>query len=156
VQKIIPSLWFDDQAEQAAEFYTSVFPDGKITSVVRYTAAGPGPEGSVMMVDFQINGQDVNAINGGPIFTFSEATSLIVNCADQAEIDYYWEKLSEGGETSQCGWLKDRYGFSWQIVPADLMELTVHSDTETVNRVMEALLTMTKLDIAELQAAAKG
>ncbi len=156
MQKIIPSLWFDDQAEEAADFYTSVFPDGKITHLVRYTAAGPGPEGSVMMVDFQINGQDVNAINGGPLFTFSEATSLIVNCDSQAEIDYFWEKLSDGGETGQCGWLKDRYGFSWQIVPTDLMEMTLGAGPETMTRVMEALLKMTKLDVAELTAAAQS
>ena len=154
VPRIVPNLWFDDQALEAAEFYVSIFPNSKITTVTHYTEVGPGPEGEVLTVDFELDGQKITGINGGPLFTFSEAVSLLIEAADQNEIDHYWEKLTDGGEESQCGWLKDRYGFSWQVVPKGWEALYTDPDTEKVNRVMTAMLQMKKLDIAALEAAA--
>lgn len=157
MQGITPCLWFESQAEEAAQFYTSIFENSKIDNVSRYnkevSEVAGRPEGSVLTVSFQIAGQNFLALNGGPLFKFSEAISFIVDCNTQAEIDWFWEKLSEGGEEGQCGWLKDRYGVSWQIVPAALAELM--KDPETSERVMGALLQMKKLDIAALQQAAK-
>jgi predicted 3-demethylubiquinone-9 3-methyltransferase (glyoxalase superfamily) len=154
--KISPNLWFDTQGEDAAKFYVSVFPNSRITSITRYTEAGPRPAGEVCTVSFELDGQEYTAINGGPEFTFDEAISLLVNCADQAEIDYYWEKLSDGGEESVCGWLKDRFGLSWQIVPAGWNELANDPDRGRATRAMRALLGMKKLDIAAIEAAADG
>lgn len=155
MQKITPFLWFDHQAEEAAQFYTSIFRDSKILQVSRYGDAGPGPKGSVMVVNFQIGGMQVTALNGGPRFTFSEAFSFVVSCENQKEIDAYWSKLTAGGGTeSRCGWLKDKFGFSWQIVPTVLGKLMGDPDPQKANRVMQALLQMNKLDIATLEAAA--
>ena len=155
-QKITPFLWFDDQAEEAAQFYTSIFKNSKILSVSRYGEAGPGQKGSVMVVSFQLEGQQFTALNGGPRFKFSEAFSFVVNCENQQEIDHYWTKLtSNGGQESQCGWLKDKFGFSWQIVPTALGKL-MSGDPQKANRVMQALLQMKKLDIATLEEAAAG
>ncbi len=156
IQKITPFLWFDHHAEDAAAFYTSIFPNSKIVKVVRYSAAGPGPAGSVMTVDFQLEGQTFVALNGGPHFKFTEAISFVVNCQTQEEVDTYWEKLSaEGGEV-QCGWVKDKFGLSWQVVPTVLVELLGNPDPTVAGRVMKAMLTMTKLDIRALKQAAKG
>jgi len=155
MQKITPFLWFDNNAEEAANFYVSVFKNSKILSVSRYGDTGPGPKGAVMVVSFQLDGQQFTALNGGPLFKFSEAFSFVVSCENQEEIDYYWNKLtSSGGQESQCGWLKDKFGFSWQIVPTALGELM--SDPKKANRVMQALLQMKKLDIATLEDAAEG
>ncbi len=155
MQKITPFLWFDNNAEQAAQFYTSIFKNSKILNVSRYGDGGPGPKGSVMVVNFQLEGQQFTALNGGPLFKFSEAFSFVVNCETQKEIDEYWNKLtSGGGKESECGWLKDRFGFSWQIVPTALGRLM--SDPKKANRVMQALLQMKKLDIAKLEEAAEG
>jgi predicted 3-demethylubiquinone-9 3-methyltransferase (glyoxalase superfamily) len=154
-QKLTPFLWFNDNAEEAANFYTSIFEDSKVIAVTRYGAAGPGPKGSVMTVKFQIEGQEFVALNGGPHFTFTEAISFVVNCDTQAEIDAFWEKLSAGGEKSRCGWVKDKFGLSWQIVPSVLSEL-VADDAERADRVMQALLGMDKLNIAALEQAARG
>ena len=155
MQKITPFLWFDNNAEQAAQFYTSIFKNSKILNVSRYGDGGPGPKGSVMVVNFQLEGQQFTALNGGPLFKFSEAFSFVVNCETQKEIDEYWNKLtSGGGKESECGWLKDRFGFSWQIVPTALGRLL--SDPKKANRVMQALLQMKKLDIAKLEEAAEG
>ena len=157
MQKITPFLWFDNQAEEAAQFYTSTFKNSKILSVSRYGDAGPGPKGSVMVVSFQLEGQQFTALNGGPLFKFSEAFSFVVSCENQEEIDYYWNKLtSDGGQESQCGWLKDKFGFSWQIVPTALGKLMSDKDPKKANRVMQALLQMKKLDIATLEEAAEG
>jgi predicted 3-demethylubiquinone-9 3-methyltransferase (glyoxalase superfamily) len=153
VQKIVPSLWFDTQAEQAAKFYVSIFKDSKITKVSRYGSAGPRPEGMVMTVDFQLAGQDFNAINGGPDFTFTEATSLLVNCQGQDEVDDFWAKLGDGGEPGPCGWLKDRFGLSWQIVPVALGEMLSDPDPIRSQRVMAAMLQMSKIDLARLREA---
>jgi predicted 3-demethylubiquinone-9 3-methyltransferase (glyoxalase superfamily) len=153
VQKIVPSLWFDTQAEEAAKFYVSIFKDSKITSVARYGSAGPRPEGMVMTVDFQLAGQDFNAINGGPDFKFTEATSLLVNCQTQDEVDDLWQKLGDGGEPGPCGWLKDRYGLSWQVVPVALGEMLSDPDPARSQRVMAAMLQMSKIDLAELRRA---
>jgi predicted 3-demethylubiquinone-9 3-methyltransferase (glyoxalase superfamily) len=156
-QKIPPFLWFDNQAEEAAQFYTSIFKNSKILQVSRYGDAEPGPKGSVMVVNFQLAGQEFTALNGGPHFTFSEAFSFVVNCDTQQEIDDYWSKLtSGGGAESMCGWLKDKFGFSWQIVPIQLGKLMGDKDPQKANRVMQALLKMKKLDIAKLTAAADG
>jgi predicted 3-demethylubiquinone-9 3-methyltransferase (glyoxalase superfamily) len=154
--KISPFLWFDTQAEDAAELYTRVFPNSKITNVKRYGPAGPGPEGTAMTVQFQLDGQEFTALNGGPEhFTFNESVSFVVGCKDQADVDHYWEALtSDGGEPGPCGWLKDKYGLSWQIVPAALNELLSDPDPGRSGRAMEAMLKMTKIDIAELRAAA--
>jgi len=155
MQKITPFLWFDNNAEEAAQFYTSIFKNSKILNVSRYGDAGPGPKGSVMVVNFQLEGQQFTALNGGPLFKFSEAFSFVVNCETQKEIDEYWNKLtSGGGKESECGWLKDKFGFSWQIVPSALGKLM--SDPKNANRVMQALLQMKKLDIATLEDAAEG
>jgi predicted 3-demethylubiquinone-9 3-methyltransferase (glyoxalase superfamily) len=157
MQKITPFLWFDNNAEEAAQFYTSVFKNSRILSVSRYGDAGPGPKGSVMVVSFQLEGQQFTALNGGPLFKFSEAFSFVVSCENQQEIDYYWNKLtSGGGQESQCGWLKDKFGFSWQIVPTALGKLMSDKDPKKANRVMQALLQMKKLDLATLEQAAAG
>ena len=152
--KIAPCLWFDNQGEEAATFYTSVFPNSRITEVQRYPKTGPGEGGSVSTVSFSLDGQDYVALNGGPAFTFSEAISLQVYCQSQDEVDDYWTKLSDGGEESACGWLKDRYGLSWQIVPTALLELTADPDRERADRAFAAMLQMKKIDIAQLYAAA--
>jgi predicted 3-demethylubiquinone-9 3-methyltransferase (glyoxalase superfamily) len=151
--KITPFLWFNDQAEEAMNFYTAIFKNSKITSVSRYGEGGPGPQGSVMTATFELDGQEFMALNGGPLFTFTEAISFFVNCETQAEVDELWEKLTEGGEESQCGWLKDKYGLSWQIVPSVLGELLNDPDAEKAGRVMNAMLQMKKIDIAGLRAA---
>ena len=154
---ITPNLWFDTEAEEAAEFYCSIFPNSKITAVTHYTEGSPGQPGSVMTVSWVLDGQDYTGINGGPIFKHSEAFSLAINCADQAEIDYYWDKLTaDGGEESQCGWLKDRFGVSWQVVPADWEALHTGDEPERAQRAMQAMMGMKKLDLAALQAAADG
>jgi predicted 3-demethylubiquinone-9 3-methyltransferase (glyoxalase superfamily) len=153
-QRITPNLWFDTQAEEAAEFYCSIFPNSRIVSVARYPQDAPGPAGEVMTVEYELDGQRYVHINGGPMFTFSEAVSFQIDCADQAELDHYWEKLLDGGEESQCGWLKDRYGFSWQVVPAGIEELFTDPDPGRVQRAYQAMLTMTKLDIAAMRRAA--
>jgi len=156
-QKITPFLWFDKQAEEAAHFYVSIFKNSKILHVSRYGDAGPGPKGSVMVVNFQIAGQEFTALNGGPLFKFSEAFSFVVNCENQQEVDEYWSKLTwGGGQESQCGWLKDKFGFSWQIVPTALAKLMSDKDPANAGRVMQALLQMKKIDIATLEEAAKG
>lgn len=150
-------MWFDDQAEQAAEFYVSVFPDSKVLNVSRFGPGAPRPEGMALAVDFELAGQSYNALNGGPEFKFTEATSVIINCKDQAEVDYFWDALiAGGGEPSQCGWLKDKFGFSWQVVPTAIGALLSDPDPEKSSRVMKSLLQMSKLDIAELQAAYDG
>jgi predicted 3-demethylubiquinone-9 3-methyltransferase (glyoxalase superfamily) len=157
VPRIIPNLWFDDQALEAAEFYVSIFPNSKVTEVTHYTEAGPGEPGTVLTVDFELDGQPYTAINGGPLFSFDEAVSLLVDVADQAELDRYWDALlAGGGEESQCGWLKDKYGLSWQIAPAELNELYRDDDPARAKRAMEAMFTMKKLDIAAIRAAADG
>ena len=153
---IVPNLWFDTQAEQAALFYVSVFPDSRIVSTHRYPEGAPGPVGGVMTVEFELLGQRFVGINGGPAFTFSEAVSFQIPCADQAEVDRYWELLTEGGEESMCGWLKDRYGLSWQVVPDGLAELFGDPDPERSQRAVQAMLQMHKLDLAALRRAAEG
>ncbi len=153
IQRITPFLWFDHQAEEAANFYTSVFPNSKVVKVVRYNAAGPGPAGSVMTVEFQLDGQPFVALNGGPHFKFTEAISFVVNCQTQDEVDAYWERLSAGGVEVQCGWLKDKFGLSWQIVPAALPKLLSDPDPKKTERVMKAMFTMKKLDIRALRQA---
>jgi predicted 3-demethylubiquinone-9 3-methyltransferase (glyoxalase superfamily) len=153
---ITPNLWFDTQADEAAEFYVSVFPNSKITGVSHYGDAGPREAGMVLTVDFVLDGQPFTAINGGPEFTFDEAISLLIECADQDEVDYYWEKLTDGGEESQCGWLKDRYGLSWQVTPRGMNEVMDDPDPRRADRAMKAMLGMRKLDVAALQAAADG
>jgi predicted 3-demethylubiquinone-9 3-methyltransferase (glyoxalase superfamily) len=153
MQKIIPFLWFDDKAEEAVNFYVSIFKNSKVVSVTRYGEAGPGPKGSVMSATFQLEGQDFYALNGGPQFKFTPAVSLFVNCETQKEIDELWEKLSEGGRKDRCGWLTDRYGLSWQIVPSVLGKLLGDKDSEKAQRVMKAMLQMDKLDIKRLQEA---
>jgi len=156
MQKITPFLWFDTQAEAAAKFYASVFPNSKILKTARYGEAGPGPKGSVMTVEFELAGQRMIALNGGPQFKFTEAISLSVDCKDQKEVDHYWTKLSQGGRESMCGWLKDRYGLSWQVNPTILGELLSSRDAKKAKRVMEAMLKMKKIDIAALKAAAEA
>jgi predicted 3-demethylubiquinone-9 3-methyltransferase (glyoxalase superfamily) len=155
MQTITPFLWFNDQAEQAVNFYVSVFKNASITTVTRYGDTGPGPKGSVMTAGFEVDGQEFVALNGGggPQFTFSPAISFVVNCETQEEVDYYWERLSAGGQTQQCGWLQDRYGLSWQIVPTALPRLLKDPDTAKAQRVMQAMMRMTKIDIAELERA---
>ena len=156
MQKITPFLWFDTQAEEAARFYASIFPRSKILKTARYGEAGPGPKGSVMTVEFELNGQRMVALNGGPVFKFTEAISLSVDCKDQKEVDRYWTRLSQGGEESMCGWLKDKYGLSWQVNPSILGKLLSDKDAKKAKRVMEAMLKMKKIDIAALKAAAEG
>jgi predicted 3-demethylubiquinone-9 3-methyltransferase (glyoxalase superfamily) len=155
MQKITPFLWFDGKAEEAANFYVSIFKNSKIVSVGRYGDAGPGPKGSAMSVKFQLEGQNFNALNGGPQFTFTPAISFFVNCQTQEEVDDLWEKLSAGGEKSRCGWLKDKYGVSWQIIPSILGELLQSKDAERSSRAMKAMMKMDKIDIKALQQAAE-
>jgi predicted 3-demethylubiquinone-9 3-methyltransferase (glyoxalase superfamily) len=154
MQKITPCLWFDTQGEEAARFYTSVFPNSRVLKVTHYGSAGPRPEGTVMTVEFELDGRQFTALNGGPEFTFSEAVSFEVSCEDQEEVDFYWDRLSEGGEQGPCGWLKDRFGLSWQIVPTALPRLLGDADTEKAQRVMAAMLQMRKIDVEELERAA--
>ena len=153
---ITPNLWFDTQGQEAAEFYCSIFPNSKITNITYYGEAGPGPAGTVLTVDFVLDGHEYTAINGGPLFTFNEAISLCVNCEDQDEVDSYWAKLTDGGEEVQCGWLKDRYGLSWQVCPKGMVELLNDPDPARSQRAMTAMLGMKKLDLAALRAAADG
>ncbi|TML73733.1 MAG: VOC family protein [Actinobacteria bacterium] len=154
--KITPCLWFDTQGDEAATFYTSIFPNSKIVDISRYGDAGPRPAGTVMTVLFELDGQRFLALNGGPQFTFSEAVSFQVDCATQEEVDRYWDSLSEGGEEGPCGWLKDRFGLSWQIVPSALPRLLSDPDREKSQRVMAAMLGMKKIEIDELERAAEG
>ncbi|MCW3082790.1 MAG: hypothetical protein JWP12_156 [Bacteroidetes bacterium] len=162
IQKITNNLWFDNQAEEAAHYYTSIFKDSKMGTVSRYGKAGyeihKRPAGSVMTVEFELNGQSFMALNGGPLFKFNESISFIVNCENQEEVDYYWEKLKAGGDPKalQCGWLKDKYGVSWQIVPVKMKELLQDGDSEKSQRAMEAMMQMKKLDIDALQKAYDG
>jgi predicted 3-demethylubiquinone-9 3-methyltransferase (glyoxalase superfamily) len=159
-QKITPHLWFDKEAEEAANFYVSIFKDSKILNVSRYGEAGQEVHGqkpgTAMTVAFELNGQQFIGLNAGPVFKFNEAVSFLIDCEDQAEVDYYWEKLSAVPESEQCGWLKDKYGLSWQVVPRQLGELMGDSDREAADRTMVAMLQMKKLDIAQLQAAHDG
>jgi predicted 3-demethylubiquinone-9 3-methyltransferase (glyoxalase superfamily) len=155
-QRITPCLWFDSQAEEAANFYVAIFPNSKITQVSRYGDGGPGPKGSVMTIGFALDGQSFTGLNGGPVFKFNEAISLVVHCETQAEVDHYWEKLSAGGKEVQCGWLKDKYGVSWQIVPNALIEMATGGDPAKTQRMMAAMMKMVKLDIAALKRAYDG
>ena len=156
MQKITPFLWFSDNAEEAMNFYVSVFKNSRIVNASRYGEAGPGPKGSVMTGTFQIEGQEFYALNGGPRFTFSQAISFFVNCEAQQEVDQLWEKLSAGGEIQQCGWLKDKFGISWQIIPSVLGEMLGDKDPEKSGRVMNAMLQMKKIDIKALRQAYEG
>ncbi len=156
MNKITPCLWFDTEAEEAAAFYTSVFANSRILQVARFGKAGPRPEGMVMTVNFELDGQELVALNGGPEFTFNEAISFQVSCRSQAEVDELWSRLCEGGEEGPCGWLKDRYGVSWQIVPTRLLELVNDPDPERSQRATSAMLGMKKIDIAALERAAEG
>jgi predicted 3-demethylubiquinone-9 3-methyltransferase (glyoxalase superfamily) len=155
-QKIVPNLWFDTDAEAAAEFYTSVFENSRIVNVTHYTAAGPRPEGMVMTVEFELEGERFVAINGGPQFTFDEAVSFAIECETQDEVDYYWGKLTDGGEEGPCGWLKDRFGLSWQVVPTGMEALFADPDKGRAERAMKAMLEMKKIEIEELRRAADG
>jgi len=155
--RIIPNLWFDTQGEEAAQFYVSIFPNSRIKTITHYPEGGPGPAGGVLTVDFELDGQPCTAINGGPQFTFDEAISLLIECKDQAEVDYYWDALTaDGGAESQCGWLKDKYGLSWQVVPTGWEKMFADPDTSKVQRAMTVMFGMKKLDLAELQAAFDG
>lgn len=156
MQKITTWLWFDSQGEEAAEFYTSIFANSKITDVTHYGSAGPRPEGTVMTVAFELEGREFVALNGGPDFTFDEAISFMVACESQEEVDDFWSKLTDGGEESQCGWLKDKFGLSWQIIPTRLNELLSDPDPERAQRAMQAMLSMQKIQIDELERAADG
>ena len=156
MQKITPCLWFDVQAEEAMNFYVSIFKNSKVGKITRFGEAGPGPKSTVMSVTFQLDGQDFLALNGGPLFKFTEAISFFVNCETQQEVDELWEKLSAGGEESRCGWLKDKYGLSWQIIPSTLIKMLGDSDAEKAKRVMQAMLQMVKIDISRLQQAYDG
>jgi len=156
MQKINPCLWFDKQAEEAANFYVSLFDDAAITDVSRYPEGSPGPVGEVMTVNFTLGGQEFTALNGGPEFTFSEAISFVVHCKDQDEVDSLWAKLTEGGEPGQCGWLKDRFGLSWQITPDRLIELVTDPDPGRAQRAMQAMLQMGKIEIKTLEDAANA
>jgi predicted 3-demethylubiquinone-9 3-methyltransferase (glyoxalase superfamily) len=157
MQKITPMLWFDKEAEEAANFYVSVFKNSKVRKIARYPSGTPGEAGSVMTVEFTLDGQDFTGLNGGPHFKFSEAISLVISCDDQAEVDHYWDRLiAGGGQPSQCGWLKDRYGLSWQVTPRRLIELGSDPDTAKAGRVMAAMMQMGKIDIAKLEEAAAG
>ena len=155
-QKIIPNLWFDTEAEDAAGFYTSVFKNSRVVNVTHYTEAGPREAGRVMTVEFELDGQRFVGINGGPEFRFDEAVSFQINCETQEEVDYYWESLSAGGEEGQCGWLKDRYGLSWQVIPAGMEKLFADPDPQRANRALQAMFSMRKLDIDTLRSAADG
>jgi predicted 3-demethylubiquinone-9 3-methyltransferase (glyoxalase superfamily) len=156
MQKITPFLWFDDKAEEAMNFYVSVFKNSSVGNVTRYGEAGPGPKGTVMSVTFRLDGQDFFALNGGPLFKFTEAISLFVNCGTQQEVDELWEKLSAGGEKQRCGWLKDKYGLSWQIIPSVLGKFLQDKDADKAKRVMQAMFQMDKLDINGLKQAYDG
>ena len=153
MQKITPFLWFDGKAEEAARFYVSIFRNSKIAGVTRYGEQGPGPKGSVMVVTFELDGQEFCALNGGPQFTFSPAVSFVVNCRTQQEVDVMWEKLSQDGEKQRCGWVKDKYGVSWQIVPSALPKMLQGADAEKSNRVINAIMQMNKLDVEGLKQA---
>ena len=153
MKKITPFLWFDGKAEEAMNYYVSVFKNSKILSITRYGEEGPGPKGTVMTAAFELNGQEFTALNGGPQFTFSPAISFVVNCETQQEVDELWEKLSEGGEKQNCGWLKDKYGLSWQVIPTMLIEMLQDKDAEKSRRVMKAMLQMNKIDIKTLKQA---
>jgi predicted 3-demethylubiquinone-9 3-methyltransferase (glyoxalase superfamily) len=153
MQKITPFLWFDGKAEEAMNFYVAIFKNSQILSVTRYGEAGPGPKGTVMTAKFELDGQAFVALNGGPQFTFTEAISFVVNCETQQEVDELWEKLSEGGQKSRCGWLKDKYGLSWQVVPTALVEMLQDKDAKKSSRVMQAMLQMDKIDIETLRRA---
>ncbi|MEO6919407.1 MAG: VOC family protein [Collimonas sp.] len=153
MQKICPFLWFDGRAEEAMNFYTSIFKDAKVGNVQRYGEAGPGPKGSVMSAAFQLHGQDFIALNGGPQFSFTPAISFFVNCVDQAEVDALWDKFSEGGEPQGCGWIKDKFGLSWQVIPTALGEMLQDTDKQRAQRVMQAMLKMVKIDVKVLQQA---
>ena len=156
MQRITPFLWFDNQAEEAVKFYTSIFKNSKAGDVTRYGEDMPGPKGTVMTAAFELDGQEFIALNGGPIFKFTEAVSFVVHCDSQEEVDYYWSRLSEGGQEVQCGWLKDKFGLSWQVVPTILPKLLKDKDPQKSQRVMAAVLKMIKLDIAGLQKAYDG
>ena len=153
IQRISPCLWFDGQAEDAVKFYVSIFPNSSVGAITRFGKTGPGPEGQVLTINFQLDGAPFMALNGGPEFKFTEAISLVVNCETQEEVDNFWNKLLEGGKEVECGWLKDKFGLSWQIVPVALMEMLRDPDPEKSDRVMKALLQMKKLDIATAQKA---
>ena len=156
-QKIIPNLWFDMNAEEAANFYVDLFADGRILNVARYPEGSPGPAGEVMTVEWELNGQKFVGINGGPQFQFSEAVSFMISCKDQEEVDYYWDRLTaDGGKEGQCGWLTDRFGLAWQVVPDGMDEVFSDPDPAKAERSMAAMMKMKKLDIAELRAAAEG
>jgi predicted 3-demethylubiquinone-9 3-methyltransferase (glyoxalase superfamily) len=157
MQRITPNLWFDDQAEEAARFYTAVFKNSRINTIAHYGSAGPLPAGTVMMVEFELDGQEFTALNGGSAdFAFNEALSLIVNCTSQGEVDYYWKRLGEDGDEGDCGWLKDRYGVSWQIIPTAMNEMISDPDPEKSQRAMQAMLHMKKIDIATIERAFRG
>ncbi|MDB5417885.1 MAG: 3-demethylubiquinone-9 3-methyltransferase [Phenylobacterium sp.] len=156
MQKVIPFLWFDTEAEEAALFYTSLFPNSKIGRTVRYGASGPGPAGSVMTVQFELDGQSFVGLNGGPIYKFSPAVSFQIDCKDQAEVDHYWNAFAAGGREVQCGWITDRFGLSWQVVPEALPRLMSDPDPAKAGRVAQAMMKMVKLDVAKLEAAAAG
>lgn len=154
MQKITPFLWFDNQAEEAMNFYTAIFRDAKIGNVARYGEAGPGPAGSVLTASFELEGLQFTALNGGPHHQFNHAVSFQISCETQEDVDHFWNSLSEGGRTEQCGWLRDKFGLSWQVVPTALPRLLGQADGDKANRVMQAMLQMEKLDIAKLEAAA--
>jgi predicted 3-demethylubiquinone-9 3-methyltransferase (glyoxalase superfamily) len=156
MQKITPFLWFDHQAEEAMKFYASIFKNAKVGNVIRYGKAGPGPEGSVLTASFELEGLEFTALNGGPQAKFTEAISLHVACESQEEVDYYWSKLSDGGQIQQCGWLKDKFGLSWQIVPSILPKLLGDPDRQKADRVMQAMMQMKKIEIAKLKQAYAG
>ena len=156
MSKITPFLWFDTQAEEAAKFYTAVFPNSKITNTNYYGDGGPMAKGTALTVSFELNGLEFTALNAGPIFKFTEAVSFYIHCKDQQEIDYYWDKLTEGGQPSQCGWLKDKYGLSWQVVPEQLGKMLSDKDRAKAQRAMNAMMKMTKLDLPALQKAFDG
>ncbi len=155
-QKITPNLWFDTEAEEAAGFYTSVFKNSSIVNVSHYTEAGPRPAGTVMTVEFELDGQRFVGINGGPEFTFSEAVSFLITCESQEEVDYFWEQLTDGGQEGQCGWLKNKYGLSWQVAPTGMAEVFSDPDPQRAQRAMQAMFGMRKIDVAALRAAADG
>ena len=156
IQPIAPCLWFDGNAEEAVQFYLSVFPNSRVTHVDRYNEVGPDPDAPVVYIAFELNGQPFGAINGGPAFSFTEAISFAIPCADQAEVDFYWDALLAGGESMACGWLKDRYGVAWQVVPQRLFDMLRDPDRERAGRAMRCMLEMTKLDVAALEAAFAG
>ncbi len=153
MQKITPFLWFDNNAEEAVNHYLAIFKNSKINKVLRCGDAGPGPKGSILTIAFQLEGQEFIALNGGPVFKFTEAISLSVDCKSQQEVDDLWEKLSDGGQKGQCGWLKDKFGLSWQVVPSALVEMLQDQDGEKAKRVMAAMMQMSKIDIARLKQA---